>query len=106
MAQVTLHMLKPELMINMYTGGMDGQLEQARKMLVDGGYEAVVIDVNDDRYETVEDVAEEMFDLTNNPSRQTAREYVYGRGRSLSVGDIVEAKGEKQLCCSFSWKAI
>ena len=61
MAQVTLHMLKPELMINMYTGGMDGQLEQARKMLVDGGYEAVVIDVNDDRYETVEDVAEEMF---------------------------------------------
>lgn len=107
MAQVTLHMLKPELMINMNTGGMDGQLEQARKMLVDGGYEAVVVDgIGEGKTHTVEIIADEMFDLTNNPSRQDEREEAYGRGRSLSVGDIVEADGKKLLCCSFGWKAV
>jgi hypothetical protein len=58
-----------------------------------------------------EDAAEEVFDLTNNPSRQEDRAVVYGRGRSLSVGDIVEVYNpdfsvEQWLCCSFGWKEV
>ena len=107
MTQVILHMLNPALMINMYTSGMDNQLDQARKMLAEGGYSAVVIDcIGHGKTNAVEIIADEMFDLTNNPARQDEREESYGRGRSLSVGDIVEAYGKKLLCCSFGWKPI
>lgn len=54
-----------------------------------------------------DDAAEEAFDLTNNPYRQSERVELYGRGRSLSIGDIVEvcANGETTefLCDSFGW---
>jgi hypothetical protein len=53
-----------------------------------------------------EDLAEEMFDLTNNPGRQEEREQVYGRQRSISVGDIVEVNGVNYLCASMGWKEI
>ena len=103
MTQVTLHMLKPELMINMYTGDRDDQVAQAQKMLADDGYEKVALETITS---TTFIIADELFDLTNNPSRQEEREKVYGRGRSLSVGDIVEAWGVKLLCCSFGWKLV
>lgn len=111
MVTVTLHMLKPEFRNNMYSGVLDSQVDAAREMLARGTcYEKVLVDINDEHCVTAEDVAEEMFDLTNNPSRQTAREYVYGRGRSLSVGDLVELgvemNNEKLLCCSFGWKVV
>lgn len=50
-----------------------------------------------------EAVAEEVFDLTNNPSRQDEREQLYGRHRSVSVGDIVNVDGVDWLCCSQGW---
>lgn len=50
-----------------------------------------------------EAAAEEAFDLTNNPGRQEEREEVYGRGRSLSVGDVVVVGKEKYLCMSSGW---
>lgn len=53
-----------------------------------------------------EAAAEEAFDLTNNPSRQDEREQVYGRGRSVSVGDVVEVEGEKFLCMSCGWEKL
>ena len=53
-----------------------------------------------------QDAADEVFDLTNNPGRQGDREEVYGRGRSLSVGDIVVVGEEQWLCCSFGWKEV
>lgn len=60
-----------------------------------------------------EAMANECFDLTNNPGRQEERELVYGTGRSVSVGDIVEVehprdpeKTESWLCMSFGWKYI
>lgn len=53
-----------------------------------------------------ESAAEEVFDLTNNPSRQYEREKYYGRKRSVSVGDIVDVEGVKYLCCKTGWKAI
>ena len=52
------------------------------------------------------DAAEEMFDLTNNPYRDDERQQVYGNGRSLSVGDIVEVDGVEFLCASFGWKIV
>ena len=50
-----------------------------------------------------EAVAEEVFDLTNNPSRQEEREALYGRHRSVSVGDIVNVDGADWLCLSQGW---
>lgn len=50
-----------------------------------------------------EDACEEIFDLTNNPMRQGDREVRYGRGRSVSVGDIVEVDGVKYLCRPNGW---
>lgn len=52
------------------------------------------------------EAAEEAFDLTNNPSRQHERGMYYGRGRSVSVGDIVEVDGVNFLCASFGWEAL
>lgn len=51
-------------------------------------------------------IAEEMFDLTNNPSREDERMKVYGTARSISVGDIVEVAGEKWLCRPVGWCKI
>lgn len=52
------------------------------------------------------DAAEEAFDLTNNPDRQDERERLYGRGRSVSVGDIVEVDGDAYLCESMGWSKL
>jgi len=70
---------------------------------------------NLDRYTKIENLevpyaghagAEWLFDLTNNPSLQEERERVYGRGRSISVGDVVVINGEKILCDSFGWVSL
>lgn len=53
-----------------------------------------------------EDLAEEMFDLTNNPSRQQERIEKYGNGKSLSVGDLVSVDERIYLCDSFGWVLI
>lgn len=53
-----------------------------------------------------EDAAEEAFDLTNNPSRQTEREEKYGTGPSVSVGDVVEVDGVNYACLSFGWQVL
>lgn len=52
------------------------------------------------------DVAEYVFDLTNNPSRQDSRNMYYGPYRSVSVGDIVEVNGVKFLCDSMGWVEV
>ena len=53
-----------------------------------------------------EAVAEEVFDLTNNPSRQDEREDLYGRGRSISVGDIIDVDGVLYLCAPMGWNIV
>ena len=57
-----------------------------------------------------EAAAEEAFDLTNNPSRQSEREFLYGKQRSLSVGDIVEVgsgvNGKCYICDAIGWTEI
>lgn len=75
----------------------------AREMYKNREYETVC------KVETVfddDDAAEEMFDLTNNPNRQDERVRLYGRGRSLSTGDIVLVSGVPFLCCSSGWEVL
>ena len=52
---------------------------------------------------TGEEAAEEMFDLSNNPSRQHERAERWGRNRSLSVGDVVHVNDESFLCSAIGW---
>lgn len=76
----------------------------ARQLLTAGAYlKAGTIEVDAEG----EAAAEECFDLTNNPYRQTERLEKYGRGRSLSVGDIVSVfPGTAWLCASVGWVEI
>lgn len=54
-----------------------------------------------------EAVAEEIFDLTNNPGRQDERDELYDRRRrSVSVGDVVVVDGERFLCASSGWERL
>lgn len=84
--------------------GNPNKAELARSALRAGQYTSS--DLIEVEAETPEDVAEELFDLTNNPSRQEEREQKYGRGRSMSVGDIALAGGEMWLCVSMGWEKL
>ncbi len=53
-----------------------------------------------------EDAAEEAFDLTNNPGRDDERARVYGRGRSVSSGDVMDVDGVKYVCMSCGWEVL
>lgn len=52
------------------------------------------------------DLAGEIFNLTNDPSRQDERLERYGNGRSLSPGDVVRTPQGDFLCCSFGWEKL
>jgi hypothetical protein len=71
--------------------------------------------IREDRYQKIgsiatdktgEAAAEEMFDLSNNPSRQDERDEKWGRYPSLSVGDVVHVDNESFLCMSMGWKKL
>lgn len=73
----------------------------AHRLFNEGGYNTLWQFVTDAR--VPEKICEEVFDLTNNPSRQDEREEGYGTGKSLSVGDIVEINDVAYLCDSMGW---
>jgi hypothetical protein len=77
------------------------QAEAARLYLNAGGYiTACTLETS----EVGKAAAEEMFDLTNNPSRNDERDTRYGSGgRSVSSGDIITVDGVDYLCCSIGW---
>lgn len=52
------------------------------------------------------EAAEEVFDITNNPSRQDECVEVYGCHRPVNVGDIVVVDGTSFLCENIGWTAI
>lgn len=95
-------MLAPTAMGMMYRG-IDKQDETAKDALGQNLYTSTLFGVVPMEGK---DAAEEMFDLTNNPGRQDEREERYGRGRSLSTGDIVQVDETLYLCCSFGWKVL
>lgn len=80
------------------------QIKLAKDLMAKGVYR-IEANIVADGFEG-EKAAEEMFDLTNNPGRQEEREERYGRGRSVSVGDIVSSGGNSYLCMSRGWSQI
>lgn len=102
MAAATIKLVNTERMIDFYVTGNAEQL--AKKLIKEGCYKVQgTMGVPGLEGEAV---AEEVFDLTNNPSRQQEREAVYGHYRSVSVGDIVNVDGQDWLCCSEGWWAL
>ena len=100
-SQVQIKLLNEDFMGEFYFCKDQSQL--ARTMLTKGEYrEAGSFAIEG----TDTEAAEAIFDLTNNPGRQSEREQLYGRGRSVSVGDIVEVNGKDYLCASLGWVAI
>lgn len=78
----------------------------ARSLRKDGWYdEGKTVELPDGCYDG-EGAAEELFDLANNPMRQGDRLARYGRGRSLSVGDMVRVDGEYYLCRPNGWLQV
>ena len=57
-------------------------------------------------YSVAEMVADYVFDLTNNPYRQEEREMKYGRGRSVSVGDVIRVGDTMLVCMSCGWEQM
>lgn len=81
-------------------------IDVARNALNAGEYSITPPVPYDEKEITGGDVAEEIFDLTNNPNRQEEREHLYGRLRSLSVGDIVVVEGQLYVCLPSGWETI
>lgn len=79
------------------------QEQTARSLQKDGWYSSAATLTIPGLRGHEQEVAEEIFDLTNNPGRQAEREELYGRGRSVSVGDIINVDGVDLLCCSQGW---
>jgi hypothetical protein len=101
MSLVAIKLVDSEKMFDFYR--TDDAVALAKKLLASGQYKEVGNFFFNEEGETA---AEEAFDMTNNPCRQYERAKYYGRGRSVSVGDIVEVDGVNYLCSSFGWKVL
>ena len=106
--QVQVKFLDSEFMVNFYFS--KDPAETAREAFRKDQYRVVSMEEYQSlecvQYMDDEDIAEDLFDLTNNPSRQYQREALYGRGRSISVGDVVTVNGRSLLCASIGWVRI
>lgn len=90
--------------VGLYGGSsQEERAEKIRAWVKAGEYEEVAAIKADGEGERA---AEDMFDLTNNPFRQDEREMVYGRRRSISVGDIVSVDGVDYFCDIFGWGVL
>ena len=101
MSVATIKLLNPEYVTNFYFA--KGSISDVARALQDQYKVQGSMGIPDLEGESV---AEEVFDLTNNPSRQDQREALYGRGRSLSVGDIVNVDGVDYLCAPAGWNIL
>ena len=109
MSTIRVMLVDSSKMIEFFSAGnRRSSIDLTRKLLSEGAYsEALKISISGPtRPKSHEDIAEEFFDLTNNPSRQTDRDLFYGRQRSISVGDIVEVDTERYLCANVGWVRI
>ena len=89
-----------EAMINFYTGDA---VKAAAELIKRDAYKKIGSIATEFRGE---EAAEDLFDLSNNPSRIGERALVWGNYRSLSVGDVVHVDGESWLCCSMGWTKL
>lgn len=98
--QVTVKLISPEYMIEFYRRDIQSI---AKNFLAEGQYKLSTTFTTE---KTGEDAAEEAFDLSNNPSRQYERSRIYGKFRSVSVGDIVSVDGVDYLCAPCGWEKL
>lgn len=76
-------------------------VELALQLYAAGEY-SVVAHIQTD-IEPGEAVAEDMFNLTNDPLRQDDRAELYGPHRSMCTGDIVQVGDDMFLCQAMGW---
>lgn len=101
MANITVHVLNHNRLADFYFTKDAEAL--AQRYMADGEYYALgPVDLPFEG----EEAAEEMFDMSNNPYRQGQRQEMFGRCRSVSVGDIVEVDGEFFLCRPCEWLKV
>lgn len=105
---VTPHLIHSNHLADFYL--TQDRLALANKLLRENKYSAESSILFHD-LEDEEVAADELFDLTNNPFRQVEREKKYGRGRSVSVGDIVsvvsyDGRLKMFLCEPIGWTKI
>lgn len=100
-AQVKVRLVNEQFMGEFYF--RPDQVVTARSLLATGQYREAC-----ECYMALEgsDAAEEMFDVSNNPSRGEERVRLFESQRSVSVGDIVEVNGVTYLCASMGWEMI
>ena len=99
MSKVTIKLAPRDVMCNVFLG--DRAVETVR--------DALPRYTNAGTFEFEQegqDAAEEAFDLTNNPSRDEERAAIYGRGRSVSSGDVIDVDGTNYLCMSIGWRIL
>ncbi len=101
MATATVFLANEAAMIRFYT---EDQATVARDLMRRDAYRELgqLVAVGKDG----EAAAEECFDISNNPGREDERDMVWGRNRSLSVGDVVLVDGDMWLCCSMGWQRL
>jgi len=104
MAIATVKLIDEQFMGEFYF--RKDQEATARSLLKDGWYRDAAVLAVPGAVGVGEEVADEIFDLTNNPYRGAERSELYGRQRSVSVGDIIEVDGVRFMCASFGWKVI
>lgn len=101
MAKIRVHLINPKLMGEFY---VRKDIEAfAINAFVEGTYESLT--AGEIEF-TGEEAAEEMFDISNNPYRGSERYEMFGRCRSVSVGDMVEVDGDLYLCAPTGWRMI
>lgn len=98
--QATVFLCPSQDFINYYSADA---VKHAQALAQRQGYaEIFSIEVN----ATGEAAADECFDLSNNPIREVQRDIVWGRRRSLSVGDVVHTAGDSFLCLPCGWQKL
>lgn len=107
MKTIRVMLLETEKMIQFYMRSAS-PADVARKLMLENAYTvAMTMAVSDGVLNfDGEQIADEFFDLTNNPSREDDRAKFYGNKRSISVGDIVEVNGSQFVCAPVGWVCI
>lgn len=83
--------------------GLNSQVETARTLVNTSGYTQTWSGQLD--LEGV-DAAEEMFELTNDPSRRGERNTLCPGMRPVDVGDIVNVDGVDYVCLDMGWGVL
>jgi hypothetical protein len=108
MSYITVKLLKPEYRGGFHCGKFASDADRivsAIRHIIKGHYDELDFEICFTHREDVQ-VAEFMFDVTNNPSREEERESLYGDHRSISVGDLVCINGHDFLCMPNGWEML